>query len=149
MDKNNSVRTIRQPKQSAAILSLLSCIVARNGSSLSMYTSKKGRVWVTLVGTQPVRYTTSSEVSKEQTDEEIEQAMMVVLAAHIPKVLGETPPIATWITQKDVPALFPAAEAKCHDWYARWLLGEMFWATDYPSGPLVPAEATPDEAETE
>lgn len=109
------------------VMSLLAAIVMRGGHSLSWYTSKKRRVWVTLKGTYPTTYTTSTEGDEHASASQLEQAFQVLICEHVRKMRGETPPLTTWLTRMAVEQLAESARAYALDLYARWQAGELFW----------------------
>lgn len=145
MVKNTPPSTLSQDYHAEAVLSLLAAIVCRNGHSLSWYTSKKGRVWITLVGHSPIRYTTSSECMSSTSDVELLDAMFVMMHHHLPKLMGDAPPLPTWITRKAIDEDKVAAVQFCSAIYTRWKNGEVFWDPTFPAAPL----AAPEEFDGE
>lgn len=93
------------------VLDVLSSVVVRAGHSLSWYTSKKGRTWLTLKGFQPTVYTTSVEYDRTNPQTDIDHAFMVLLYRHWPKLIQETPPLTTWDTARAAVDLQEDAEA--------------------------------------
>lgn len=84
------------------LLELLSSIIAREGHSLSWYTSRKGRMWITLKGFNPATYTTSVEVAEPDNLAAVQDAWHVLLWAHYPKVAQLSAPLNTWLTSRAV-----------------------------------------------
>lgn len=93
------------------VLDVLSSVVVRAGHSLSWYTSKKGRTWLTLKGFQPTVYTTSVEYDRSDDTITIDEAFMVLLYRHWPKLTEVTPPLTTWDTTRAVADLVDEAQA--------------------------------------
>ena len=102
--------TQRQPVP-PYVLDVLSSIVVRAGHSLSWYTSKKGRTWLTLKGFQPTVYTTSVEYDRTNDSVTVDDAFMVLLYKHWPKLLQVAPPLTTWDTARAVTDLVEEAQA--------------------------------------
>jgi len=92
------------------VLTLLSHIVIKNGHSLSWYTSKKGRVWLTLKGFDPTTYTTSVEHSTDGNNHSALESFLVCMYKHWPKHMLTDPPLNTWLTLRAVADELPAAK---------------------------------------
>jgi hypothetical protein len=103
---------------------------------MSWYTSKKGRVWLTVKGWQPVVYSTSVELDTTLPDQEVLDAFNVCLSEHIYKLGQERPPLTTWITRKAVASLLEDAEWHIQEIWRAWTQGVMFWEETYPDAPL-------------
>lgn len=131
MPKNSTSGTNIPADKFSAVVSLLNAIVTRNGHSLTWYTSRKGRVWVTLKGFQPAIYTTSAECATSSPDQETLDTFMVLMWKHIPKLQGIEPPVNTWVTRKQVEDELTEAIEWALDTYQRWQNGEMFWTGEY------------------
>ena len=84
------------------VLDALSAVVARSGHSLSWYSSKKGRIWITLKGFQPTIYTTSAECTTMASYRDALDTFVVCIYHHFPKLTQEAPPLTTWLTDKAV-----------------------------------------------
>lgn len=130
MPQNNTSGRMTQAPAPIAVVALLSAIVTKGGHSLSWYTSKKARVWMTVKGTQPTTYTTSCEMSADSTQTEIDNAMLVLVVEHVRKMRLESPPLTTWLTRVTLEHLLTGSQAYAADLYARWQAGEMFWHPD-------------------
>lgn len=135
MSKNTHTDINGQVAHQEAVLSLLTAIVTRAGHSLSWYTSKKGRVWITLKGFSPTPYTTSGETVPNATDEQALDTFEVLIAAHVRKLWEIEPPLTTWHTSQAI----VQASNDAHDFvqalYGRWLAGEQLWTPDEPIAP--------------
>lgn len=79
------------------LLEALSSVVIHEGHTLSWYTSKKGRIWVTLKGFVPTVYSTSIELDTEASQDEQTTAFAVLLYKHYLKVTQVEPPLSTWV----------------------------------------------------
>lgn len=119
-----------------ALLSLMAVICSRNGHTFSWYTSKKSRVWLTIKGFYPALYSTSVEVLSIHTDKLTFDAIIVLMAKHIPKLLQDVPPLTTWHNAKEVTEAIDDAAVYVNDLWNRWQAGEIFWRASYPDAPL-------------
>jgi hypothetical protein len=93
------------------VLAALSSIVVSYGHSLSWYTSKKGRIWITLKGFSPIQYTTSAECDPHGTEKGTWDTFIVLMYCHYPKLFQEEPPLPTWLTMKAVSDMYDEAYA--------------------------------------
>jgi len=84
------------------VLEALSSVVAKAGHSLSWYSSKKGRIWITLKGFSPTVYTTSAECTTMSSYRDALDTFVVCLYHHFPKLTQVEPPVTTWLTDKAV-----------------------------------------------
>lgn len=85
-----------------SVLDLLSSVIIQHGDSLSWYTSKKGRIWITLKGFRPTTYTTSVEYDAKLNAATIMEAYIVVLYHHMKKLALIEPPLNTWLVTRAV-----------------------------------------------
>ncbi len=123
------------------ILSLCACIVTRSGHTLSWYTSRKGRVWITLKGFTPTVYSTSTECVQSVPDSEMLDTFAVLMAHHLPKLQGDVPPLTTWVTRKDITDTLHSSIEYLNTVWERWQHGENIWAQDdVLSAPVPPLE---------
>lgn len=97
MPKNTATGKIPPDATLERLLDALSSVVIDEGHTLSWYTSKKGRVWVTLKGFVPTVYSTSMELDTEMSQEEQTTAFAVLLYKHYLKVTQVEPPLSTWV----------------------------------------------------
>lgn len=144
MPNNRTGQAKTQLMTSEALLSLLAVICGRSGHTFSWYTSKKGRVWLTLKGFYPTVYSTSVESTPSPSYVQTVDALMVLYAHHVPKLRDEDPPLTTWLNAKDVQDKLAVSSEYCQDIWQRWQDGEAFWASDYPDAPSPSVDNGPD-----
>lgn len=123
-----------------AFIGLLTRICHANQHTFSWYTSKRGRTWISFKGFSPTIYSTAVELPARFSEKHTFDALEVLLAKHLPKLLQEEPPITSWLNERAAAEALPASREYCASLYARYLAGESLLPADYPDGPLTPPD---------
>jgi len=79
-----------------SVLGLLGHACVNGAATFTLYTSRKGRIWVTTKSWGDVPFATSVEVATDAGAVQVAQAMLVSLVGHLAKALGKAGRIDTW-----------------------------------------------------
>jgi len=102
MAENLSTRMLPQPDWVSQVLGLLRSLTLVEGATLSIYTSRKGRVWVTFKSHTPHTYSSSAEAEPGADTLALLRAVGCAGWHHLSAVNGYVPRQDGWLTLRDV-----------------------------------------------
>lgn len=79
-----------------AFLGLLTWVSVYGACTFSIYTSRKGRVWLSCKTWGDVPYSTSVELDTMSTTQDVMGAGLIALTHHLPKMTGKHERVDTW-----------------------------------------------------
>jgi len=97
MAEKPSASILALEKIAIGLLSVMYSLVAGRGVTISLYTSKKGRVWVACKSVDGWRYSSAAEVDPSAGRIGLHKSLGVAMGLHLAKLLSDTPRVDTWI----------------------------------------------------
>ncbi|SRR6266700_1587623 len=79
-----------------SVMGLVSYACVQGAVSFTIYTSKKGRIWVTMRTWGDQAYSTACELLTSSDGRDLSLAMLVVSVAHLAKAQGKAGRVDTW-----------------------------------------------------
>jgi len=116
MDENKVTRAMIPGLDESGLLSLLRAEVLDEATTVTIYTSRKSRVWVCARTFQPRNFSTAVECRVHGSLETLLSSLAACLMAHFLKQQGAATPEDTWLPWQDLGNVSEEAQAFIAAW---------------------------------
>jgi len=86
----------------SGLVQLLRIIGVEGGHTITIYTSRKGRIWCTIKTWGDITYASSAEIGVDATDAQLLGSICTACMMHVAKILGDVPQQDTWLSDDQI-----------------------------------------------